>query len=83
MATVKKQKALEKGWVPKNLPETAYNIVETHDMDTQVVLGKFSYREEDEESFLSALKAEGEVYEGESFLFKVDKEANLVNFKSK
>ena len=83
LATVQKQEAIKKGWIPTNLPATAYKIVETHDIDTQVVLGKFSYKEQDEESFLSALKAEGEVYEGEGFLFKVDKEANIVNFKSK
>jgi hypothetical protein len=83
LATVEEQKAIENGWVPKNIPASAYDIVETHDMETQVVLGKFSYKEKDEKSFLDALKAEGEVYEGEKFLFKVDKEINLVNFKSR
>ncbi len=83
LATVQEQKAIEKGWIPKNIPVTAYDIVETHDMDTNVVLGKFSYKEQDEESFLSALKAEGEVFKSGDFLFKVDKEANLVNFKNK
>jgi len=83
LATVQNQKAMENGLIPKNLPATAYDIVETHDIETHTVLGKFSYKEEDEKSFLSDLKAEGEVYEAEGFLFKVDKEANLVDFKSK
>jgi hypothetical protein len=44
--------------------------------------GKFSYKEEDEEAFLAGLKPLDEViYTAEDFLFKVDKEANLVNFK--
>jgi len=83
LATVQEQKAIEKGWIPKNLPATAYDIVETHDIDTNVVLGKFSYKEEDEKRFLADLKAEGEIFKSENFLFKVDKESNLVNFKSK
>ena len=81
LATVQEQGVIEKGWIPKNLPASAYDIVETHDTDT--AFGKFSYKEEDEESFLADLKAVEEIYEGEGFLFKVDKEANLVNFKSK
>jgi hypothetical protein len=83
LVTVEEQGVIEKGWVPKNLPASAYDIVETHDIDTHIVLGKFSYKESDEESFLKGLKAEDEVYEGEGFLFKVDRESNLVNFRSK
>ena len=56
---------------------------QSHGIDTNVVLGKFSYKEEDEKHFLADLKAEGEVFKAEGFLFKVDKEANLINFKSK
>ena len=82
-ATVEEQKAMENGLVPKTLPLTAYDIVETHDIETHTVLGKFSYKEEDEKNLLSNLKVEGEIYEGEKFLFKINKEANLVNFKSK
>jgi hypothetical protein len=83
LATVQEQQAIEHGLIPENIPASAYDIVETQDIDTDVVLGKFSYKERDEKSFLADLKAKGEVYEGKNFLFKVDKEANLVNFKSK
>jgi len=83
LATVQERKAIENGLVPKNIPASAYDIVETHDIETHTVLGKFSYKEQDEKSFLADLKVENEVYEGKDFLFKVDKEVNLVNFKSK
>jgi len=83
LAAVQEQKAIENGWVPSNLPASAYDIAETHDIESHIVVGKFSYKEEDEESFFSQLTSEGEVYEGEGFLFKVDKEANLVKFKNK
>ncbi len=83
LAAVEEQKAIENGWIPKNIPSSAYDIVETHDIETNTTVGKFSYQEEDEESFFSQLSLEGEVYVAEGFLFKVDKEANLVKFKNK
>ena len=82
LETVKEQNAIEKGWIPQNLPASAYEIVETHSSDTNDVFGKFSYKEEDEASFLSRLKEENGVYVGEKFLFKVNKEKNLVDFRN-
>jgi len=80
--TVYKQKGIENGWIPKNLPLSAYDIAETHDIGSDTVVGKFSYAEEDEKSFLAGLKESNEVYEAEGFLFKVDREHNLVNFRN-
>ena len=80
---VKEQKAMESGWIPKNLPPSAYDIAETHDVDTNIIVGKFSYKERDESNFLAGLKESNSVYEGEAFLFKVDKESNFVNFKNR
>ena len=82
LETVKTQKAIEHGWIPKNLPLSAYDIVETHELDSSTIVGKFSYREEDEKSFLEGLNESNEVYEAEGFLFKVDKASNLVNFRN-
>ena len=81
--TAKEQKAIENGFIPKNIPASAYDIVETHEENAQSVLGKFSYKEGDEASFLSGLTVSGEVYEGEGFLFKINKEKNMVDFRSK
>jgi hypothetical protein len=81
--TVKENKGIEKGWVPKILPLSAYNIVETHDVDGNTIFGKFNYKEMDEIIFLSKLKASNEMYESKNFLFKVDKEKNIVNFRNK
>ena len=83
LETVQAEKVIEKGWIPKILPASAYNIVESHDIDTNTVFGKFSYKERDEVEFLSKLKESNETYVGENFLFKIDKEKNRVNFRNK
>ena len=81
-ATVQAQKAIEQGWIPKNLPHSAYDIVETHSADSREIFGKFSYLESDEATFLAGLKASKDVYEGEGFLFKVNRISNLVDFRN-
>ena len=83
LESVKEKNAITEGWIPKILPVSAYDIVETHDIDTNTVFGKFSYRESDEEAFLSKLKESNEMYEGEEFLFKIDTEKNRVDFRNK
>ena len=82
IASVKEKKAMEGGWIPKNLPLSAYDIAETHDLDSNVQVGKFSYKEKDEVDFLAGLKKLNNVYEAEGFLFKVNTELNLVNFRN-
>ena len=81
--TVKEKQAMEKGWIPKILPLSAYDIVETHDIDSNTVFGKFSYKESDEMKFLSHLKESNETYVGDVFLFKIDKNKNRVDFRNK
>jgi len=83
LETVQTQKVMEKGWIPKILPPSAYGIAETHDIDSNSVVGKFSYKESDEVEFLSKLKEANGMYEGEHFLFKIDKEKNRVDFRNK
>lgn len=36
--------ALVRGWLPERLPDSSYDIVERHDLDTNVTLVKFSYK---------------------------------------
>ena len=82
LETVQKQKAIENGWIPKNLPSSAYEIVETHDVDTNTIFGKFFYKEKDEIDFLAGLKELNNTYQAEGFLFKIDTESNLVDFRN-
>ena len=84
--TVKKNQAIEKGWVPAILPESAYDIVETHDLDTNTLFGNFRYKEKDEESLLKNMTASPDkntTLEWGDFLFKIDREKNRVKFRNK
>jgi len=83
LKTVQENGGIERGWIPNILPLSAYNIVETHDLDKNTVFGKFSYIEKDEKEFLSKLKILDDGYEGDNFLFKIDKEKNIVSFRNK
>ena len=82
LETVKKQHAMQNGWIPKNLPLSAYDIAETHEANSNTIVGKFSYKERDEAKFLEGLKESNEIYKSEAFLFKVDKALNLVHFRN-
>ena len=81
--TVQEKGVMEKGWIPKILPLSAYEITESHDVENKNIFGKFKYQEQDEENFLSKLHKVGEMYEGEAFLFKIDKVNNQVDFRNK
>ena len=83
LESVQEKNAIEEGWIPQILPISAYDIVETHDIDTNTVFGKFSYKERDEKEFLMNVKESNETYVGEDFLFKIDKEKNRVDFRNK
>jgi len=86
LAAVKEDKAIEKGWVPALLPSTAYDIEETHDIDTNQLFGRFYYKEQDEKALLSQLTPIPEsngTYVWEEFLFKVDTDNNRVKYRNK
>lgn len=86
LEVVKEQAAIQKGWIPAILPSSAFDIVETHDIDTNTILGSFSYKEKDEEKFLQNLiiiNDTDNTMEWEKFLFKVDTELNKVKFINK
>ena len=84
--TVKENQAIEKGWVPAILPESAYDIAETHDLDTNELFGSFRYKERDEEALLKNMTAssdKNDTLEWGDFLFKIDREKNRVKYRNK
>jgi hypothetical protein len=83
--TVKEDQAIEKGWVPALLPDSAFNISETHDSDTNTLFGAFCYKEHDEKKLLSYLKhtpENNETYRWKDFLFKIDTQKNCVKYRN-
>ena len=83
---VKKNTAIKGGWIPAILPDSAYDIVESHDLDTNTIFGSFKYKEKDEETFmqnLTGLNGIDDMLEWGNFLFKVNKELNQVSFRNK
>ena len=83
---VKENQVIEKGWIPAILPESAYDIVETHDLDNNTLLGSFNYKEKDEAGLMKHLTAKQDMnntYEWENFLFIVDQKSKRVKFRNK
>ena len=83
---VKTDTAIQRGFIPAILPNSAYKIVESHDLDTNTIFGTFQYKEKDEETFmqnLTDIHNADLMLEWGNFLFKVDKELNLVKFRNK
>jgi len=83
---VKNDTAIQKGWIPAIIPDSAYNITETHDLDKNTIFGSFYYKEEDEEKFiqhLTDLNTSDHTLEWKDFLFKIDKKLNRVKFRNK
>jgi len=83
---VRDHKAIVEGFIPGILPPSAYDIAETHGKDVPGVFGSFAYKEADEAALLSQLtpsqEGNGTMQHGE-FLFRVDREKNLVKFRDK
>ncbi len=83
---VKENKAIQNGWVPAILPNSAYEITETHNPDAHTLFGSFKYKDEDEEKFMknfTDLNSENNTLSWENFLFKVDKKLNQVKYRNK
>jgi len=85
LTEVKEDQAIQKGWVPSNIPDSAYNIAETHDIDTNNLVGKFNYKESDESKFMDSLKTtdKNATMTFGNFLFKVDTSKNIVHYRNK
>lgn len=83
---VKKNKAIQNGWVPAILPDSAYEITETHDPEANTLFGSFKYKELDEAGLMEQLTVKDDVkniLEWGNFLFSVDKELNQVKYRNK
>jgi hypothetical protein len=83
---VKEDKAIEKGWVPALIPPSAYDIEETHDIDTNQLFGRFYYKKKDEETLMNALSSFPEnngTYTCKSFLFKINTEKQMVRYRNR
>ena len=47
MQEVKEDQAIQRGWIPTIIPDSAYDISETHDLDKNILFGSFEYQEQD------------------------------------
>ena len=77
--------AIEQGWIPALLPDSAYDIEETHDIDTNQLFGRFSYKPADEKMLMEALKPysdSNDTYRWKNFLFKIDTKNRVVKFRN-
>jgi len=81
---VKNQQAIKHGWIPAILPHSAYEIRETHDIDTNELFGSFKYKEKDENSFMKHLSKNNHgILQWGDFLFKIDEKQKYVTFRNK
>jgi len=83
--SVIKEKVIEKGWIPGLLPDSAYNIEETHDLDSNQLFGRFSYKPADEKVLIDAFTPYSEsndTYRWENFLFKINTKTHTVKFRN-
>jgi len=53
---IRKDRAILKGWIPSCIPESAQNIHEWHDIDTNFGYGSFEFNISDIDSFVVYLK---------------------------
>jgi len=49
-------KAIERGWLPNNIPESAHDIYERHELDTNHGYGRFHFDKDERETFTSSMK---------------------------
>ena len=80
------QQAIANGWIPSILPESSFDIVETHNIDKNTLFGSFKYKEVDEKVFmknLSKLNDDSNTSTWKNFLFRVDSKKNVVKFRNK
>ena len=49
--------AIQRGWLPTSLPDSAYDIAESHDLDTNTGGGSFRFDARDADSFRAQLQS--------------------------
>ena len=85
-SVVQEEQAIERGWIPGIIPDSAFEIAETHDIDTNEVFGSFKYKQEDEEKLLKELSTvpdSNKTYTWKNFLFKVNRKHKRIKFRNK
>ena len=83
---VLENEVIQKGWIPGILPESAYEIRESHDIDANTLFGSFNYKEADEVELMKHMSVKEDMnntLEWGSFLFQVNKEKNYVKYRNK
>jgi len=86
LLTAKADNAIEKGWVPAIIPESAYDIGETHNLDTNVFYGSFYYEEKDEAillKHLTPIEENDKTYTWKDILFHIDTKRHKVWYRNK
>jgi len=78
-----KDNAIQRGWIPLIIPDSAYEIEEEHDLDTNILKGSFQYNEKDENNFLNTLTKSNGKFIWKDFEFTVDTKKNKVEFRNK
>jgi hypothetical protein len=58
LAEAQQAGAIDRGWMPKGLPQGAYEIREAHDLDANRRWGLFNFRESDAEAMRAMLQPE-------------------------
>ena len=83
---VKEDTAIQKGFIPSIIPNSAYEIAETHDLEKNTLFGSFKYKEADEAVLMEQLTPVEEMNNTltwGNFLFKIDTEKNKVQYRNK
>lgn len=55
-AAARSDGAVERGWLPQELPNSAFDIAESHDLDTDTGGGSFHFQAADADSFRTKLQ---------------------------
>jgi len=77
---------IENGWIPTIIPESAYDIEVTHNLDTHVFYGSFQYKEKDENTLLKHLtliEENDKTYTWKDILFHIDTKLDKVWYRNK
>ena len=74
-----KDGAIERGWIPEIIPNSSFNIIETHNLDTNQIEGSLEYKEIDEPYLEKKLT---DMMILEDFKFTIDTNKNYMQFKN-